>query len=55
MVKLKLKGDIFKSSNRLHFFDIYLNLSKNVLAKYYQENKKILQKKLLSNKIKKSF
>ena len=44
MVKLKFKGDIFKSSNRLHFFDIYLNLSKNVLAKYYQENKKRLQK-----------
>ena len=49
MTKLKFKGDIFKSSNRLHFFDVCINMSKNVLAKYYQENKKRLQKKLVKD------
>ena len=49
MTKLKFKGDIFKSSNRLHFFDVCIYMSKNVLAKYYQENKKRLQKKLVKD------
>ena len=49
MTKLKFKGDIFKSSNRLHFLNIYINVSKHVLAKYYQENKKRLQKKLVKD------
>ena len=49
MTKLILKTDIFKSSNI--FFDIYIyiyiyiKISKNLSAKYYQENKKRLQKK----------
>ena len=52
--KLKFKSDIFKSSNKSIFFDnpfdnffsfIYIKISKNLLAKCYQENKERLQKK----------
>ena len=53
MAKLDFKSDIFKTSHKsifynffLYFFFIYIY--KNVLsAKYYQENKEKLQKKLM--------
>ena len=51
MTKLKLKSDIFKSSNnffynfRYNFFLIYIKMSKNLSAKKYQGNKERLQKK----------
>ena len=53
MAKLDFKSDIFKTSHKsifynffLYFFFIYIY--KNVLsAKYYQENKGKLQKKLM--------
>ena len=60
MIKLKFKSDFFKSSNKLifykffyklflGFFFIYIKLSKNLSAKYYQENKERLQKKLVKD------
>ena len=56
MIQLKFKHNIFKSSNKsifyksfeisfLYFIFIYIKISKNLLAKYYQENKEKLQKK----------
>ena len=53
MEKLKFKSDIFKSSNKsisneflyIYIFFIYIKMSKNPSAKYYQENKERLQEK----------
>ena len=51
MTKLKLKSDIFKSSNHFfynflyNFFLIYIKMFKNLSAKKYQGNKERLQKK----------
>ena len=52
MIKLKFKSDIFISCNKsifynffYNFFSIYIKISKNLSAKYYQENKERLQKK----------
>ena len=49
MTRPNLKSDIFKSSNNIfdNFFHIYIyiKMSKNLSAKYYQENKERLQKK----------
>ena len=60
MIKLKLKSDFFKSSNKFifyrffhnffyNFFFIYINVSKTLSAKYYQENQERLQKKLVKD------
>ena len=57
MIKLEFKSDIFKSFDKstfllilfynfsYNFFFIYIKMSKNLSAKYYQENKERLQKK----------
>ena len=52
MIKLKFKSDFLKSSNKFFyrfffiiFFNIHIKMSKNLSAKYYQENKERLQKK----------
>ena len=47
MTKLKLKSDIFKSSNKsiLKSFPISIKMSKNLSAKYFEEDKERLQKK----------
>ena len=56
MIQLKFKYNIFKSSNKsifyksfeisfLYFIFIYIKISKNLLAKYYKENKEKIQKK----------
>ena len=56
MIQLKFKRNIFKSSNKsifyksfeisfLYFIFIYIKISKNLLAKYYKENKEKIQKK----------
>ena len=47
MTRLKLKSDNFKSSNNFfnNFFHIYIKISKNLSAKYCQENKKKTTKK----------
>ena len=44
--KLKFKSDIFKSSNKSFYniFSIYVKMSKNLSAKFYQENKERPQK-----------
>ena len=58
MTKLKFKSDSFKSFNKsilINFFIkffvivffICIKMSKNLSAKYYQENKERLQKKLM--------
>ena len=56
MAKLDFKSDIFKTSHKsifynfflYFFFHIFVYIYKNVLsAKYYQENKEKLQKKLM--------
>ena len=56
MAKLDFKSDIFKTSHKsifynfflYFFFHIFIYIYKNVLsAKYYQENKEKLQKKLM--------
>ena len=59
ITKLKFKNDIFKSSKKIfqfkssifdNFFDIfffvYIKMSENLSVRYYQGNKKRLQKKL---------
>ena len=57
-IKVKVKSNIFKSSNKSSFykfciyiyfkyFFIYIKMSKNSSAKYYPENKKALPKKNL--------
>ena len=55
--KLKVKNDIFKSSDQSIFyevfckffvikvFNIYMKISKNLSNKHYQENKERLQRK----------
>ena len=51
MIKLKFESDIFESLNKSIFYNsfynfcIYIKMSKNWSAKYYQENKERLQKK----------
>ena len=59
--KAKFKSDIFKSSDKSIFYKffyklffviflfIYIKMSKDLSAKYYQENKKRLQKKVLKD------
>ena len=52
MAKLDFKSDIFKTSHKSIFYNFFLfffiYIYKNVLsAKYYQENKGKLQKKLM--------
>ena len=56
MTKIKLKNDIFKSSNKsiLKFFPIFIKMSKKLSAKYCQEDKERLQIKSFC-KISKSF
>ena len=47
MTKLKLKSDTFKFIFNFFFIILFsfIKVSKNVSAKYYQENKERLQKK----------
>ena len=56
MTKLKFKSDIFKSSNKstfnkfvisffYYFFYVCIQMSKNLSAKYYQENIERLQER----------
>ena len=55
MTRLKLKSDIFKSSSNffdkfvLILFHIYIKICKNLSAKYHQENKERVHKKLVKN------
>ena len=50
--KLKLKSNIIKSSNKsilFIIFFVYVKISIKLSAKYYQENKERLQKKLVKD------
>ena len=50
--KLKFKSSIIKSSNKsilFIVFFVYIKISKKISAKYYQENKERLQKKLVKD------
>ena len=53
----KVKSDIFYKLfyNFLYFFFIYIKISKNFSAKYYQENKERLQKKKLVKDLNQNF
>ena len=48
IAKVKFKSEILKSIF-LKIFFIYIKISKTLSAKYYQENKERLQKKLLKD------
>ena len=58
IIKLKFKSNGFRSSNKSTFYNfvfflififIYIKISQNLSAKYYQENKERLQKKLVKD------